>query len=261
MWPRLLGDESMITTAFALDATLIELVFVVGPADRRRAVAIAAAAGRADRSALVLVVVGAALRGRLARDPRAGEPEAHRRARLVRRAAQPRAADRGPRHRSRSGWPFGAFEIALPAFAEDHGAAGDAGVLIALWAVGSAIGGLVYGARDWRLDAGRRAGWLLTGVAAASLLLAPAGRGSMRDHGAAGHAGRRCIAPALASGQPADGRARPAGDDRPRPTPGARRRSSAGFAGGSAIGGALVEASRLARGDVLAAGAAPRAAR
>ena len=31
MWPRLLGEEELVTTAFALDGVLIEVVFVIGP--------------------------------------------------------------------------------------------------------------------------------------------------------------------------------------------------------------------------------------
>jgi MFS family permease len=42
----------------------------------------------------------------------------------------------------------GATEVALPAFAADVASAAVAGVLLALWSVGSAAGGLTYGARS-----------------------------------------------------------------------------------------------------------------
>jgi MFS family permease len=45
------------------------------------------------------------------------------------------------------GFAFGAMEVALPAFAESEGHRDLAGVLVAFWSVGSAVGGLVYGAR------------------------------------------------------------------------------------------------------------------
>ena len=48
------------------------------------------------------------------------------------------------------GFAFGAVEVALPAFADAEGRPELAGVLIALWALGSVAGGLVYGARQRR---------------------------------------------------------------------------------------------------------------
>ena len=40
----------------------------------------------------------------------------------------------------------GICEVALPAFSDASGAAATAGVLLAIWSIGSAVGGLVYGA-------------------------------------------------------------------------------------------------------------------
>jgi hypothetical protein len=54
------------------------------------------------------------------------------------------------------GFCFGAMEVTLPAFSEDHGARGLAGVLVATWSLGSAIGGLAYGARHWSGAPGKR---------------------------------------------------------------------------------------------------------
>jgi MFS family permease len=48
------------------------------------------------------------------------------------------------------GFSFGAVEVALPAFAQSHGRPGLAGVLVALWSIGSIAGGLLYGARPRR---------------------------------------------------------------------------------------------------------------
>ena len=45
------------------------------------------------------------------------------------------------------GVAFGAVEVTIPAFAEDHGSASAAGVLLALFGVGSMVGGLWYGVR------------------------------------------------------------------------------------------------------------------
>ena len=45
---------------------------------------------------------------------------------------------------------FGGFEVAVTAFAREHGVPNAAGVFLALWAIGSAAGGLIYGAHAWR---------------------------------------------------------------------------------------------------------------
>jgi hypothetical protein len=45
------------------------------------------------------------------------------------------------------GFAFGSIEVMLPAFADAEGSRQFAGVLIAIWSVGSAVGGILYGAR------------------------------------------------------------------------------------------------------------------
>jgi MFS family permease len=147
MWPRLLGDDTLITTAFALDAAIVELVFIVGPLLTALAVTVASAR-TALLASMVLVAIGTLMLASSAAI-RAWEVE-------VREGRGPFGA-----LRSRGlltvvlatlpiGFAFGAMEIALPAFAQVHGSPGDAGLLIALWALGSAVGALVYGGRVWR---------------------------------------------------------------------------------------------------------------
>ena len=46
------------------------------------------------------------------------------------------------------GFCIGTIEVALPAFSDSHGAPELAGVLLAIWSLGSAAGGFVYGARE-----------------------------------------------------------------------------------------------------------------
>jgi MFS family permease len=48
------------------------------------------------------------------------------------------------------GFALGALEIALPAFADERGRPELAGALLAIWSLGSAAGGLAYGARERR---------------------------------------------------------------------------------------------------------------
>ncbi len=45
---------------------------------------------------------------------------------------------------------FGAFEVAVTAFSREQGSPNAAGIFLALWAIGSAAGGLLYGSREWR---------------------------------------------------------------------------------------------------------------
>jgi hypothetical protein len=87
-----------------------------------------------------------------------------------------------------SGFCFGVVEISMPAFAEEHGAAAWAGVLLSAWAAASAVGGLAYGARNWRrplpdlylrlallLPLGFLPALLAPSVALMALLIVPAG--------------------------------------------------------------------------------------
>jgi MFS family permease len=65
------------------------------------------------------------------------------------------------------GFAFGSLEVAIPAFSDDRGHPELAGVLIAVWSVASAAGGLVYGARTW--------GWPLAKIHLAVTLVLPIG--------------------------------------------------------------------------------------
>jgi MFS family permease len=48
------------------------------------------------------------------------------------------------------GLAIGALEVMIPAFCRQHGAPTTAGVLLAVWAAGSVLGGVIYGAVRWR---------------------------------------------------------------------------------------------------------------
>jgi predicted MFS family arabinose efflux permease len=72
------------------------------------------------------------------------------------------------------GFAFGAVEVTLPAFADAQGDRRLAAVLIALWSVGSVLGGLAYGARPRMLPLRTMHMWCaaLVPVGMASLALA-----------------------------------------------------------------------------------------
>jgi hypothetical protein len=77
---------------------------------------------------------------------------------------------------------LGLVEMGVPAFAVRQGSPGLAGVMFALLAGGSVLGGLTVGARDWRASPGRR---YLLAIAASVVTLAPlAAAGSFLGLGA-----------------------------------------------------------------------------
>ena len=152
LYPRLLDDPAQVQAAYALDSVSTQVIFVGGPLVTTLLVALVAPAAALGLSA-ALVVGGVTL------FLLAMPPEERR-----------RAPNADPDHRPRSrlgalsapgirtlvlamvpvGFAFGSMEVALPAFAESEGHLNLAGFLVACWSVGSAIGGLVYGARARR---------------------------------------------------------------------------------------------------------------
>jgi MFS family permease len=65
---------------------------------------------------------------------------------------------------------FAAVDLATIAFAQEHGASGMAGPLLALYGLGSAIAGVWYGARHWRVSQRSR---LRVALAATALGVGP----------------------------------------------------------------------------------------
>ena len=128
----------------------------------------------------------------------------------------------------------------MTAFAADHGSRAAAGALMAVWAVGSGVGGLAYGGREHAIGAGRALGApgrRLPAVLAAARCSPP----SIAGHGAAGP-DRRAVPGALhGRGQPA-GRRRGAPGRRHRGLRVADHRHRARRRGGSAAAGAIAQA-------------------
>lgn len=167
-WAALLGNEEdsglRLNRAYALESVLDEMVFVFGPVlVTALALGLFPAAGLLG--AFMLVAAGSfglAVHGRT-------EP--------------PLARDQGFRGPSAisvagmrvlvvtfvgCGTIFGSIEVALVAFAEERGSPWAAGALISLFAVGSLVAALAYGARDWRSPPERRfafaVAWLFLGT-------------------------------------------------------------------------------------------------
>jgi MFS family permease len=159
LWSRV--DVRIRPTAYALDATATELVFVVGPS-LVAALAVFVSPAAAVALAGVLGVVGAVGIATSAAT-RSYVPVVGARASLFSTVLTP-----GMPRLLLSGAAlmlgFGALEVAIPAFADSTGSPGLSGLLLALWALGSVIGGLWFGARVLSTSLPRQYRLLLLGV-------------------------------------------------------------------------------------------------
>ncbi len=171
LWARLMPEEKL-ETAYAFDAIQLELVFVIGPL-------IAAGLATALSPAIGLLLcagfyVVAASGFATAPAARAVEPQEH-----VERTRAGALRSPGMRILVLAGAitaiSFGALEVALTAFAEAEGSRAAVGPLVTVWALGSVIGGLWYGARTWRAPIEKRFLVLmaLLGLGSAPLPFAP----------------------------------------------------------------------------------------
>ena len=159
LWSRV--DVRVRPTAYALDATATELVFVVGPS-LVAALAVFVAPASAVALAGVLGVVGA-LGIAMSAATRSYVPVVGARAGVfstVRTPGMPRLLLSG----AALMLGFGALEVAIPAFADSIGSPGMSGLLLALWALGSVVGGLWFGARVLSTSLPRQYRLLLLGV-------------------------------------------------------------------------------------------------
>jgi MFS family permease len=168
-WSHVLSSRDQIQTAFALEAVVDESVFMLGPI----VVTVLATAWHPVAgltAALVAGVIGTLLFSA----QRATEPPAHRPTESTGpRPAMPWATVAPLALVSAAlGTLFGAAEVTTVAFAGELGSKGYAGPLLALWALGSLIAGLVTGAVHWRRESDHRVRWGSAAMMAAMLPLA-----------------------------------------------------------------------------------------
>jgi predicted MFS family arabinose efflux permease len=163
---RRLAEESLLATAYSLESVLIETIFIAGP------VLVAFFVAYASASAAVLFAALCGITGTLLflRSPalRSWHIEARTHKSLF-----------GPL--AERGFPslfivvlgysgsFGLVEIGVTAYSAEAGNPALAGILLGLMSAGSAVGGLAYGSRSWRLPLARQFAvtlWTLgTGIA------------------------------------------------------------------------------------------------
>jgi MFS family permease len=176
-WSVLLAGTTRLHTAFSLESVADEIIFMVGPVIvALLATDVYPAAGLA--AALLMCLVGTVL----FTAQRRTEPPPQLRAggtattagslpAMAPAARRPRAAELVtlvPVY-SLLGAMFAAIELSTVAFAGEHGHKQLAGLVLGVYALGSAAGGLWYGSRHWRSPLPRRfvftLGLMTSGVA------------------------------------------------------------------------------------------------
>ena len=151
-WSALVGGSPALEAAFALESTLDELIFVLGPV-LVTALALGVAPGAGLLGALVLTSVGSlalALQRRTEPVP----------ADVRDQSETPAISTPGLRVLVTTfvaaGAIFGTLDVAMVAFAGQVGSPAAAGALLALVAAGSLLAGLTYGTRSWRWPLDKR---------------------------------------------------------------------------------------------------------
>jgi MFS family permease len=161
MWADLLPPH-LHQAAYALDSTLIELIFITGPLLTAALTALLSPAAALVVSPVAAIGGTAAFSALPAARALVPHPDAH--------AAGPLGALVSPGVRTLvyisvpAGIGIGILEVGIPGFSRIEGAPAAAGVLLAVWSCGSGIGGLAYGLLP------RRAGLERTHLVVAALL-------------------------------------------------------------------------------------------
>ena len=147
-WSAVLGGSPELSTAYSLESTLDEMIFVLGP--------LIATLIATRASPILVLYVGVTLvtvGGLWLASQRATEPP-----------PRPAGTERQPSAlRSRGmvlltvvavamGAIFASSEVATVAFCGQHGHRGAAGVVLACMALGSGLSGFLYGTRTWAAD-------------------------------------------------------------------------------------------------------------
>jgi MFS family permease len=160
LWPAV-APEGHREAAYSLDAVTQETIWTLGP------LAVGAVVAAVSPAAAVLLCATVTVLGTAAfvTAPLASRAHPPR----VERPPGGALASPGLRRllvtAALMGIGIGAVEVGLPALAFDLGSGGSAGLLLAVWSLGSMAGGLWYGTRRWRSPAEVRYRWLLVAIA------------------------------------------------------------------------------------------------
>jgi MFS family permease len=179
MWMEAIPDDRTRTQAFALDATVTQALFALGPLFTSAVVLVASPAAAIVTSAIV-AALGTAL---LIRSSLLRQVEGQR---ALRRYSESANAKRDRALRSKGlrfvlvgvflvGAAGGTMEVGLPALSIHFGSRAASGISLGVWALGGALGGWIFGARSWRapLPVRYRTAALVAAVFTLPLLAAP----------------------------------------------------------------------------------------
>lgn len=143
-----LKEEALLATAYSLESVLIELIFILGP------VVVAIFVALASPAAAVLFAAACGCAGTLlfqrSRALRQWRIEPRGRVSLIGPLAEPGFVQLLAVILCYAS-AFGLVEIGTTAYATETGGPALAGVMLGVMSIGSAVGGLVYGSRSWRL--------------------------------------------------------------------------------------------------------------
>ncbi len=151
-WNNTTNDPNQLHTAYALESTLDEVTFVVGPV-----LATALSSGVHPAAGLIAPVVFALVGAHLLYSQRATEPPIMRRP--DESGAKPSFWRRLVLHRPGVGavvavnlligCVFGSIDVAVVAAATDWGVRSASGLVLAVFSLASALAGFYYGSRSW----------------------------------------------------------------------------------------------------------------
>ena len=152
-WTLRLNGSPLLHTAFALEAMLDEVVFIIGPVlVTFLATALHPALGVSVSAVIGLIGAVALAAQRGSQPPIRLTPHGHRESsRLPWRVLVPVAIASGA-----LGMVFGGMELNVVAFAKEAGVLPYAGLILVAWSFGSLVAGAVTGAIIWRASPARR---------------------------------------------------------------------------------------------------------
>jgi MFS family permease len=151
-WTLRLGGSPLLNTAFALEAMLDEVVFIIGPVlVTFLATAFHPALGVSVSAVIGLIGAVALAAQRRSQPPIRPMPRGHVRSRLPWRVLVPVAIACAA-----LGMVFGGMEVNVVAFAKEAGVLDYAGVILMAWAFGSLLAGAASGAISWHASPAKR---------------------------------------------------------------------------------------------------------
>ncbi|WIB68914.1 MFS transporter [Curtobacterium sp. MCBD17_035] len=161
IWAALTQPGEQRKQAFSVDAVAEELLFVIGPVLIASVItATTAAIGLLLTAVVVLVGTLGLTTSTASRAQSSNSSDTYRAQRPLRQPGFPRVLV----VLVGVGCVLGVAEIVAPAVAEEHGSVASSGWLLAAFAAGSAIGGVLYGHIRWRATLGTKLLLLAVGM-------------------------------------------------------------------------------------------------